>query len=417
MVNEEAENYKTKGNDALKARNFQEAVNLYNKAIQLDDSNHLYYSNRSAAWAEMCKWENSLNDAIKCIERNSKFVKGYSRKGQALEQLGRKAEARTAYQEGLIIDPNNVPCKNGINNLNTVPAGATGGIGGMANKAIDQVKNFFNNNSKMKVYMFALGAYLLYKNYFVGGGGSSGSPAEVPLGRQFAFVGGRNRISYTLKGTQGPGVLLLHQPGLSYESEFATLADKLSDNMRVLAIDLPCNGFSDCFEMNLNTVLEKVAGVWNFPNPQVITSGAAARYLDDISPSRVVLVNPEAPYPAEATSWDDVLKFLPKRPTTTMARDASRFLAEQNRVEKDISQKIHDLEYPHLWLSDDSEPEAKTGRLVGPIKGKFGLVEDQEALKMIITFMKPASAASGDQNASGHSIAEDEAEQHPINEL
>lgn len=36
----------SEGNEAFKAKNYAEAIAKYSDAIQLDDSNHIYYSNR-----------------------------------------------------------------------------------------------------------------------------------------------------------------------------------------------------------------------------------------------------------------------------------------------------------------------------------------------------------------------------------
>jgi len=48
------EEFKNQGNTAYSAGNFNEAIKLYSKAIDFDSSNHVYFSNRSAAYA--CRW-------------------------------------------------------------------------------------------------------------------------------------------------------------------------------------------------------------------------------------------------------------------------------------------------------------------------------------------------------------------------
>jgi stress-induced-phosphoprotein 1 len=72
---------KSKGNAALQAENFSEAVKFYTEAIEIDPSNHILYSNRSAAFAKTGDFQNSLKDAEKTIKLKSDWPKGYSRKG------------------------------------------------------------------------------------------------------------------------------------------------------------------------------------------------------------------------------------------------------------------------------------------------------------------------------------------------
>ncbi|KCV69200.1 hypothetical protein H696_04610, partial [Fonticula alba] len=42
-----AEDLKNRGNAAFSAGNFTEAIDLFTQAIDLDDKNHVYFSNRS----------------------------------------------------------------------------------------------------------------------------------------------------------------------------------------------------------------------------------------------------------------------------------------------------------------------------------------------------------------------------------
>jgi stress-induced-phosphoprotein 1 len=48
---------------------------LYSKAIENDTTNHVYYSNRSAAYAGLKNWDKALEDADKCIQINKNWSK------------------------------------------------------------------------------------------------------------------------------------------------------------------------------------------------------------------------------------------------------------------------------------------------------------------------------------------------------
>ena len=57
-----------KGNAAFSAGNFPEAVEHFTAAIAVDGSNHVLYSNRSAARASQGEYAAALEDARKTVE-------------------------------------------------------------------------------------------------------------------------------------------------------------------------------------------------------------------------------------------------------------------------------------------------------------------------------------------------------------
>lgn len=64
----QAAEFKDKGNAFLQAGDIAKAIESYTEAIALDPSNHVFYSNRSAAYAKDQKYEQALTDAKKCVE-------------------------------------------------------------------------------------------------------------------------------------------------------------------------------------------------------------------------------------------------------------------------------------------------------------------------------------------------------------
>ncbi|POM58267.1 Heat shock protein sti1 [Phytophthora palmivora] len=110
-VQDAAEAQKTLGNEEFNEKNFDKAVECYSEAIRLDPENYVYYSNRSAAYGAVGKWELAEKDAQECVKRNPKFAKGYHRLANAQQQLGRKKEAietlKTA--QTTATDPEKVP--------------------------------------------------------------------------------------------------------------------------------------------------------------------------------------------------------------------------------------------------------------------------------------------------------------------
>lgn len=118
-----AASFKEKGNKHLQKEEYDEAIEAYSQAIALDPNDHVFYSNRSAAFLSKGDAERALEDAESCCETNPTWVKGYSRKGAALHKLKRYDEAKAAYNEGLAISPTDAGCASGLAEVNKVLAG------------------------------------------------------------------------------------------------------------------------------------------------------------------------------------------------------------------------------------------------------------------------------------------------------
>jgi stress-induced-phosphoprotein 1 len=109
-----AEEFKAAGNAALQAGNVTEAVEQYTKAINADGANHVYFSNRSAAYLKKGDAHNALEDAEACLGLNPEFAKGYSRRGAALHALKRYNDSMASYNKGLEKFPTDAGLKKGL---------------------------------------------------------------------------------------------------------------------------------------------------------------------------------------------------------------------------------------------------------------------------------------------------------------
>lgn len=114
MTIELLEEFKNKGKKAFTEGRFQEAIEHYTGAIQLDPGNFILYSNRSAAEASLNLWESALQDANKVVELQPEWSKGYGRVGAAYVGLGDYEEAVNAYKKGLEFEPVNVQLQQGL---------------------------------------------------------------------------------------------------------------------------------------------------------------------------------------------------------------------------------------------------------------------------------------------------------------
>lgn len=128
-----ADELKALGNTAMAAKNFEEAIDAFSKAIELAPENHVLYSNRSAAYASKKDWASALKDAEKTTEIKPDWPRGWGRKGAALHGSGDLIKALDAYEEGLKLDPNNAGLKSSLASVQRAieqDGGPAGGFGG-----------------------------------------------------------------------------------------------------------------------------------------------------------------------------------------------------------------------------------------------------------------------------------------------
>ena len=103
-----------KGNAAFSAGDYTEAITFFSQAIELDPSNHVLFSNRSASHASLKDYEAALKDANQCVSLNPSWGKGYSRQGAAYFGLEEWQSAIEAYEVGLTHDPSSELLKNSL---------------------------------------------------------------------------------------------------------------------------------------------------------------------------------------------------------------------------------------------------------------------------------------------------------------
>lgn len=111
---EKAAEWKAKGNKELQQGNPDKAIEYFTEAINLDPENAILYSNRSAAYAQLRKWNEALSDAENTVKYKPDWPKGYSRKGLALFQLRRLESAINAYQKAVELEPSNEDLKKSL---------------------------------------------------------------------------------------------------------------------------------------------------------------------------------------------------------------------------------------------------------------------------------------------------------------
>lgn len=106
-IAEQAEEIKRAGNELFATRRYEEAIEKYDQAIRLDDNNAVLYSNRSACFAALKKWQQALYDAATSISKDAGFIKAYYRLATAQSELGLFEDAMLTLQAALAKEPVN----------------------------------------------------------------------------------------------------------------------------------------------------------------------------------------------------------------------------------------------------------------------------------------------------------------------
>jgi len=109
--------YNAKGNELVESGKVEQAIKTYSEGIEKYSDDYELYSNRSVAYHIMGDGFKALQDAKKCVELNPDFVKGYSRKAEALHYLKRFKEAQAVYEQGLEKFPGDEYLQMGLENL------------------------------------------------------------------------------------------------------------------------------------------------------------------------------------------------------------------------------------------------------------------------------------------------------------
>mmetsp|Transcript_34644 Transcript_34644/g.87084 ORF Transcript_34644/g.87084 Transcript_34644/m.87084 type:complete len:262 (+) Transcript_34644:112-897(+) len=132
MASPEALAAKNTGNKFFAAKEYEQAIEWYTKAIGLYADDHAFYSNRSAAYIALDNFDAALEDGRKCIELNPKWIKGYYRAAVGLSGLHRYEECMDLLNKALRIGTDN--------DLKRIHAEATAAV-----KLLDNVKDANGN--------------------------------------------------------------------------------------------------------------------------------------------------------------------------------------------------------------------------------------------------------------------------------
>ncbi|KAJ0937527.1 putative Heat shock chaperonin-binding, tetratricopeptide-like helical domain superfamily [Helianthus annuus] len=84
----QAQKEKEAGNAAYKKKDFETAIGHYTKAIELDDGDISFLTNRAAVYLEMGKYDECIKDCEKAVERGRELRSDYKMVARALTRKG-----------------------------------------------------------------------------------------------------------------------------------------------------------------------------------------------------------------------------------------------------------------------------------------------------------------------------------------
>lgn len=102
---------KNEGNTFFKNKDYKNAIEKYTEAINIDNSDVTFFSNRSACFAALNRWEEAAEDGKQCTLVDKKFIKGYFRAALGYQNLENYDLALDFIKRGLAIEPSNADLK------------------------------------------------------------------------------------------------------------------------------------------------------------------------------------------------------------------------------------------------------------------------------------------------------------------
>lgn len=113
----EAIEFKDKGNKFVKAKEYESAIKMYTRAIELVDDDPVFFSNRSQCYLSLEKYKECIDDASRAIELDSKSSKSFYRRMVAYEKLGDDIKALKSCSQLLELTPEDQSSKNAYDRI------------------------------------------------------------------------------------------------------------------------------------------------------------------------------------------------------------------------------------------------------------------------------------------------------------
>lgn len=198
-LKERADKHKTEGNELMKQEKFKEALEQYNKAIEIDKSNAVYYCNRAAAYSKLADYTNSIEDCKNALKIDPSYGKAWGRLGLALLSNNQFEEAFEAYSKAIQLEPNNDGYKQNLKIVEEKLRSNNFAPGGMPDVSqLGNMMSMFNNPQFMNMATQLMSdphmqnvMSNLVSSMFGGAGGAEGEAAAAEAAAAAAAANGQ----------------------------------------------------------------------------------------------------------------------------------------------------------------------------------------------------------------------------------
>lgn len=114
---QQAIEFKDKGNQYVKGKDYESAIKMYSRAIELCNDDHVFYSNRAQCYLSLEKYKECIDDASKAIALDSKSSKSFYRRMLAYEKLGEDIKALQSCSQLMKLTPEDQASKNAYDRI------------------------------------------------------------------------------------------------------------------------------------------------------------------------------------------------------------------------------------------------------------------------------------------------------------
>ena len=118
--NKSWEALKEKGNALFKQNKYEEAINYYERAILINNTIEVLYSNKGTCEKCLKKYKEAIRDYKKALEINPKNTKNLNRLASVYIIVGNLGEAQITQQKALNFEPNNYTFKEQMNSIQKI---------------------------------------------------------------------------------------------------------------------------------------------------------------------------------------------------------------------------------------------------------------------------------------------------------